>query len=212
MSACGAAAAPTARLSGRATARPGVYHDGASRGGLPSDDEDGPLEHDDAADARAPDEVLDGEEVQEMDTEPTEPVTAAPAPPSEPPDLQKITVPLIKEHLMWRGVKPRAGNKAEVLEQLRGVVEQPYVSRGQYVAAGGRATAALAQPRDAADPLRRPAARVVEPSRQLRHRVARTQLRKARAAPREEAAESARGKGGRAIAEKVPWWWWWWWW
>ena len=43
---------------------------------------------------------------------------------------------------MWRGVKPRAGNKAEVLEQLRGVVKQPYVSLEQYVAAGGSATVA----------------------------------------------------------------------
>ena len=120
-----------------------------ARGELPSDGEDGPDEHDDAEDARAPDEEVEGEEGADAEPQVAEEVTTAPTPPEQSPEVRALVVPALKEHLMWRGVKP-VGLKAALQEKLREVIATP-VSMEVYVEAGGNRVAA-AQPAGGAAP------------------------------------------------------------
>ena len=107
---------------------------------LPSDDEGFYHEHDDDEDTRTPGEASGGEEGDDDAAEATEPAAAVPVPPAEPLNLQESnpgTVAVIKEHLLWRGVKPHAGNKEALIQQLKEVAAQPFVSVEKYLEISG---------------------------------------------------------------------------
>ena len=104
---------------------------------LPSDEEDGFHEHEGDEDTRTPGEAGDGEEGADDAAEAPEPAEDAPVPPSDPPNLDKITVAQIKEHLLWRGMTPRGVLKADFLEQLRAAVDTPLVSVKKYLEISG---------------------------------------------------------------------------
>ena len=109
--------------------------DDAARGGLPSDDEEGPDDPDDEEFARPPggaheEEDEDGGEGMEVEnaagaTTGAEAVQPPAAPPALPESLPTLTVPLIKEQLVWRNIKPASNaRKDDLVQKLEAAVRE----------------------------------------------------------------------------------------
>lgn len=128
--------------------------DDAGRDALPSDDECGPADQDDEADAAAPGDVADQEDEEDDGAAPAAAPAPAPVPapaattvaPQLPPSIATLKVADLKEHLAWRGLS-LSGKKEELNARLQKAVDEhvPVLTAEQRFGTAGAPPAAAAR-------------------------------------------------------------------